>query len=272
MALTDFAAFRSMVKNSVMLYPRKTATATNPLGSGSPTHTFLSWWTLVGGAAPTTAVVPTDATAGAWPKKAATGDLYLTGATEFTDANGYESMFMLVDRVSHQGGIDSSVTPGTPLTTNLPTAALTRYTSGVGVYAALTGDLSSNSPTASQITISYTNSAGAAGQTGLFQFPNFQVYSKIADPFCLAAGDDGIKSVESITFPTSYGAGFGVCLFKPLAFFMSRINGGLIPTENIVGWNSAIHTNAALDVWQVRVPGVTHFGTVNVMQLSFGEV
>lgn len=272
MPLADFAAFKNMVKNAFVLPPRTTAGATTAVGYGSPTHTFLSWWTYVGGVAPTTAVVPTDATTGAWPKKAATGNLYLTSAVE-RNPGDFESMFLLVDRVSHQGGIDSAITPGTPLTTNLPTAALTRYTSGVGVYAALTGNFSSNAPTASQVSISYTNSASTAGRTGTFQFPANQIFGRISDPFCLAADDDGIKSVESITFPTSYGAGMGICLFKPIAFFMSRFNGGVIPVETIVGWNSPIDASACLDVWQVQVPGNNHYpGGTGFMQLGFSEV
>ena len=123
---------------------------------------------------------------------------------------------VLFDRLSHQG--DLPATTGTS-TTNLPTAALTRYTSGEGVWimaGRMTGTLGG---TVVDITCSYTNQAGTAGRTsgiikniageeqGLFQV------------FPLQQGDTGARSVESVTLSAQANAGthaWGISLIKPL--------------------------------------------------------
>lgn len=177
-----------------------------------------SSWTLttqpVAGAAPTTAVVPTNATVGSLgqqnggtPVLRMVGwDLYVNGGHVW-----------VADRLSHQGGLDATVT--TAQTTNLPTAALTRYTNGVGVMAALE-IYTQIGITGTTVSASYTNSAGTAGRTSpLINFGNTN-FREVAHFFILPLqqGDLGVKSVESVTVTATTGTAgnFGVTLFRPL--------------------------------------------------------
>lgn len=148
------------------------------------------------------------------------------------------STIVVIDRLSHQAGLSGTVT--TPQTTNLPTAALTRYTDGVGVMAGLS-IYSWIGSTATTFTVSYTNQAGTSGRTSTAHAIGGS--SKQADssfvPIPLQQGDTGVRSVESVTLAgTTGGAGnFGVVLFKPLAviavdaaqqFTSDIITGGLL--------------------------------------------
>lgn len=178
-----------------------------------------------GGSAPSTAVVPTRATTGSHPfheMANATGgnSLYWVGCealatiwnSSFNVISG--SCALLIDRLSHQGGLVANVT--TTQTTNLPTAALTRYTSGVGVMACVSSTLTGIGNTAATGTVSYTNQAGTAGRTGRFGTAG-SLFTR-THFIGLQSGDTGIKSVESLTFTNSTGTAgnAGIILFKPL--------------------------------------------------------
>ena len=182
-----------------------------------------------GATAPSTAAAPTNATTGAFKHRNAGGGSELWG-TEVeacysfltpvaNDAMG--GMLLLVDRLAHQGGLDATNT--SPQSTNLPTAALTRYTDGVGVMAALEVYTQVGN-TATTWTISYTNTASTSGRTGRGGLTRMRLGGANADgegvflPAALEAGDTGVKSVESVTLAssTTSAGNFGVTLFKPL--------------------------------------------------------
>ena len=56
-------------------------------------------------------------------------------------------------------------------------------------------------------TLTYTNSAGTAGRTGtISSFPATAVAGTFV-PFSLQAGDDGVRSIQTLTLGTSYGGG-----------------------------------------------------------------
>jgi hypothetical protein len=108
----------------------------------------------------------------------------------------------------------------TTQTTNLPTAALTRYTSGVGVFACLEITTAVGT-TATTATVSYTNSSGTAGRTSpaiTFGGTNDRQVNQVQMiPF--QVGDVGVRSVESVTLAATTGTAgaFGVTLFRPVA-------------------------------------------------------
>jgi len=173
-------------------------------------------WTTapLAGAAPTTAVVPTRATAGALGQFNPAADMQLIRAT-LSAANA--GVFWLIDRLSHQGGLSGTVI--TAQTTNLPTAALTRYTSGVGVMMGLT-IYTIIGTTATTVTVSYTNEAGTAGRTSeatVFGSTSFREAGRMI-LLPLQAGDIGVRSVESVTVLATTGTAgnFGVTLFRPI--------------------------------------------------------
>ena len=127
---------------------------------------------------------------------------------------------MLMDRLSHQGEL--SGTTSTAQTTNLPTTALTRYTSGVGVWAGLEVYTTIGTGCTTACTVAYTDQGGNSATS-----PGFQVgvtgycLARRVIPIPLAQGNTGFRSVESVTLGSSSGTAgaFGVTLFKPIAMF-----------------------------------------------------
>lgn len=190
------------------------------------------------GASPTTAAVPASTIAGAAGQRNSSGVQRVSrctnldqvlgwGTTAVNSLNPYlnediGSTLYLIDRLSHQGGLDPTVT--TPQTTNLPTAALTRYTDGIGVmiglqlYGSLNGLSVGN--TVTSVSVSYTNQAGTAGRTSplvVFGGPTNREVGRLI-PIPLQSGDIGVKSVESVTVTSTTGTGgsggFGVVLYR----------------------------------------------------------
>lgn len=73
---------------------------------------------------------------------------------------------------------------------------------GIEVFTATT-----NAGAVTNTTLSYTNQDGTSGRTGtIASFPATAVAGTFV-PFQLAAGDRGIRSVQTLTLGTSYGAG-----------------------------------------------------------------
>lgn len=182
-------------------------------------NSIVSLFTVApdGGAAPTTAAVPGRTIAGALGQGNPATNLYLSRMDVSSQTGG---MFMLYDRLSHQGGLSGTTTGAQ--TTNLPTAALTRYTSGVGVHAAIE-IYSAVGSTGTTLTTSYTNQAGTSGQTSqaIAFGGNGHKEATIFQPISLAQGDSGVRAVASVTIPASTltAGNFGVTLLKPLALF-----------------------------------------------------
>lgn len=145
---------------------------------------------------------------------------YYVMAARINPATVLAGSYTLCDRLSHQGNLNATAT--TTQTTNLPTAALPRYTDGVGVMMALEIYTQIGS-TASSFTVSYTNSDGTPGRTsppmtiGGTGFREANRFIQIP----LASGDKGVRSVESITLAGNTGTAgaMGITLYKPLAMF-----------------------------------------------------
>lgn len=183
-----------------------------------------SYWATApfAGAAPTTAAVPTSALAGSidplvrGPNPSAAA---YVGAARLQAASASQGLLVLCDRLSHQGGLSGTVTT-VNLTTNLPTAALTRYTSGDGVMAAIE-IYTQIGTTATTITCEYTNEAGGGGQVSqpiVIGATNAREAGRLL-PISLEAGDTGVRSIENSTLLATTGTAgaFGYTLFRPLA-------------------------------------------------------
>lgn len=215
MALADFAAYKSAV-NSQTDYLFTKATPTNTASR------LMSHWLSApfAGATPTTAAAVSSSTTGALTQNpnltSTTNPLYIA-QVELTASLPQYAGFILCDRLSHQGGLSGTVT--TAQTTNLPTAALTRYTSGAGVFAALE-IYTAVGATGTTITASYTNQAGTSGRTTkaiAWGATNNNAASQFF-PLPLQDGDTGVREVASVTQAGTTGTAgnYGVTLFKPL--------------------------------------------------------
>jgi hypothetical protein len=201
-----------------------------------------------------------------------TGRLTMLGARISTTNYGAASM-MVVDLLNVSGGLNGTLT--TPQTTNLPTAALTRYTSGEGVMAGIVvyGIIGTTQTT---VTISYTNSAGVSGRISTATIIGGGFYREVGIliPIPLQGSDKGFRSIESVTLAGTTGSAgnFGVCMFKPLAMISLESATGAMPldavsTGCIINSLCEIHPNACLTFSAVTV---VNFGITGALIL--GEV
>lgn len=220
MPITDYAAY------GLMQAAPQNLNQITKANNGTNLNKFSSTW-LTGpdsGVAPSTAAAPNAATVGAMRGFFAGGANPLRivkaqfAGTVISGTNA--ATMMLVDRLSHQGGLSATVVGAQ--TTNLPTAALTRYTSGEGVFAALEIYVALGA-TATTVTVSYTNQAGTPSRTSLATdigaTANNALSRLVIIP--LQEGDTGVRSVESVSLAASTltAGNFGVTLFKPLMIF-----------------------------------------------------
>lgn len=184
-----------------------------------------SLWTAppLAGAIPTSPEALTSAKVGAVDRVFDSAGTQRLAQTILGNSNGSSSgggTLVLVDRLWHQGGLDSTSTLAQPL--NTPPSILTRYTSGVGVIAAL--ELyTAIGAAVTMATLSYTNQAGVSGRTSqpVALGGNGRSEALRLIPIPLATGDSGVRSVSNLTLGASTGGAgqFGVTLFKPLLAF-----------------------------------------------------
>lgn len=263
MALADFQALRDAVENPAVRVPyyRQHANAINSALYMScwlsASAVFLTRSDPPGAATPGAAAVCTVATSGAMQVPAANGRRILVSGQADRRGGGDDDLdsdrigasprlFFLVDRLSQMGGLLLNIT--TVQTTNLPTAALTRYTSGAGVMMGF--ELAGTTTVNFSTTVSYTNEAGVAGRTtttvhngGSGRYPS-TMYT-----LNLQSGDLGVKSIESFQISASSGAGANGVLFlyKPLAIILPDVD-GRFEAPQIAGFGEEILPGACLQL------------------------
>lgn len=188
-------------------------------------------------AIPTTSVAldkSSDVAIGPIPDSS-TGQLAILGG-RFNTSDAAGVSLTVIDLLNHSGGLNATVT--TEQTTNLPTAALTRHTSGEGVMAALIC-YAQNGATATTVTVRYTNQAGTPNRvstaTTFGGSGHRETNRLILIP--LQDNDTGVRSVEGVTFAASTGsnANVGVVLFKPLTVFALENTSGAMPIDAVTG-------------------------------------
>ena len=205
-------------------------------------HTAGLWYSLMrgGGNPPADTILGTGtnlafqalsdavATASGIPHGGNVGDykVLLNAAAQTAAATTAPCVLMLVDLLGFYP-ITSVTTTGAQTLNN--TVTLPRYTGGAGVQAFLTPSTVMGAATPN-ITLNYTNSAGTAGKATPATLPigntaaavTSIVYSGTGTgkygPFIpLAAGDAGIRSVQSINLSASYVSGvLNLVLCKPI--------------------------------------------------------
>lgn len=204
------------------------------LMSGAAKTASTSWYSLWGSTAATgfpgagtypgastTWTVPTSSTAGALPfTNPGAGNSYLA---RFGANSSVGGVLMLYDRLAHTGDITPAAS-----TQNLTTTALTRPDANGDEVELWWEWTTVSTATASNFTCSYTNQAGTAAQTT--QTLAGQTVSVIGQlqPFRLAAGDSGVRTVESFTGSGAIGGTGMLVLMRRLAvspiFFASQLH------------------------------------------------
>jgi len=264
MALTDFDDYVARLREN---------RAADFQMSGTPARSFRTFGAFdlfvpAPGVVTTSVVLDKDSAQSMGPIPAvASGSLQLLGAR--LNSSGISGIAMiLVDLLNISAGMSGTVT--TAQTTNLPTIALTRHTTGEGVMAALFIE-SAVGATSTTFTVSYTNQAGTPGRTstattiGGTNFRETGAYILIP----LEAGDTGVRSVESVTLAGTTGTAgsFGISLFKPLAILPMESFTGVAPidmvsTGGVIGQFAEINPNACLSIITIT----------NVAQLVSGSI
>jgi hypothetical protein len=123
------------------------------------------------------------------------------------------------DRLWHNSGI--GITTTTAQTVNsgtLPARDADGSTNGNGVMAALEFSATSTNGAVSNTTLSYTNSTGTAGKTATLPTTPAAITAGTILQFMLAAGDLGIRSIQSLTLGTTYVTGTAhLVLYRQIA-------------------------------------------------------
>lgn len=187
------------------------------------------------GAAPAASAIPTNTTNGSLFQTDPAGGAqkWLVGAGVTGNVYG---TFMLYDRLVTSGGLSGVTT--TAQTTNLPTTALTRYTTGEGnfIFVEISTLIGTTATTA---TIEYTNQAGTTGRvtpafaiggTGLREAERF-----IMVP--LADGDTGVRAIANIDLVATTGTAgdIAVGIGHQLCNLLMQNIGGLTIRDHISG-------------------------------------
>lgn len=206
---------------------------------------WTSTWALAGEdgtpSSPTTAAAPDRTTLGALGQQNASSEqLIAVGfdlhpiATSATSPVA-EQTFLLCDRLSHQGGLAGNI--NTLQTTNLPTAALSRYTSGAGVMMAIEVSSGGLGGTNTTLTVTYTNTSSVGSRTTSVAIGNTDGNTGyLVKPIPLGLGDTGVLSIESCQLAASTGqpGPFGLILFKPLAMVSTTVPLECPSTHNLI--------------------------------------
>jgi hypothetical protein len=182
------------------------------------------------GAVPTSGAIPDRTTQGAIPFTAPGGsrDKHLIGASITPLTAG---VFLLYDRLFHEGGLSGTSTAAQTIQGSTPTPALTRNTGGAGniafyeIYTTL-------GTTATTLTMTYTNQGGTGSRTSTINIGStgFREVTRM-QRIPLAAGDSGIRAIEQIqlTATTGTAGNFGITIAQPLAWIPVGASG-------IMGW------------------------------------
>ncbi|MCA3597781.1 MAG: hypothetical protein IOC64_06690 [Methylobacterium sp.] len=251
MPLADFQAYENVLRR------RAAGDFQQSLASGSATRlTDLAITFLPAPAVPTASVAlgrNSDRAINGLNPTAGAGRMAILGGRLSPSGAGGVAL-ILVDVLNISGGLNGTLT--TAQTTGLPTAALTRYTSGEGVLAALIIHTSIGTTTAT-VTCSYTNQAGVSGRvTPGFVIDGTSRQAGCLRAFPLQAGDTGIRSVESVTLAGTTGTAgnFGVVMFKPIAMmFANDVEGAsaidCVSSGRMVGQFASYENDACLSCY-----------------------
>lgn len=236
-------------------------------GAAKGAGSWHSMWTVAGlpgaGAAQgsVNGAIPTDATAGAYPFTNPTGGA-LSYLARLVCSATLQCHVLLYDRLWHDSGLSATLTTVQSITQ----PALTRWTTGeanelwVEIYTATTAS--------ALLTIIYTNQAGTGSRTTTVTIPASTVAGQMI-PVPLAAGDYGIRSVQSAQLGGSLTAGnWGLTILNDVASFpIPNANMGVVLNAYDLGMPT-IADDAALAFAvlcsSAVIPGIT--GEFNVAQ------
>jgi hypothetical protein len=165
-----------------------------------------------------------------FPAAVSGANVYLAGLDVVQGAN--VGSVALLDRLWHNSGLTVTTTTSQSITSPAwPARDIAGSTNGAGIGVAIeVSTATTNGSAITNTTLSYTNSDGTAGKTGtITSFPATAVAGTFV-PFALAAGDKGVRSVQSVTLGTSYGGGaIHLVAYRPIAVVGTPVAGVSVP-------------------------------------------
>lgn len=154
----------------------------------------------------------------------------------------------LIDMLWWNDSIAETTTTAQSIThPGLPARDRSASSNGDGVFMAiLVSTATTNGSAVTNTTASYTDSAGNAGNTAtITSFPATAVAGTFV-PFNLAAGDVGVRTIESLTLGTSYGGGtIHLVMYRPIAYIplvTTGIGASMNPGQMRRIWDSSCLT------------------------------
>lgn len=271
MPIADLSAFKTIMQTGIAEPMICSVTGFTAGRTGSFYRTAIAPGQTAIPAIPTTAVALSNTDANALNRlipSQSPKNVYATGIN--LGHAGAEMMYYVIDRLSHMGGLSGIVT--TAQTVN--TAALTRHTSGVAVYAALE-IYTAVGTTQTTITMTYTNSDGVGSRVSpaiLFGGSGYGSGSGSTNRFIilpLQDGDKGVQSVQSVTLAatTATAGNFGVTLFKVLG-----VTRGKLEIDSPINILSGGATNIPQidDTACLQLLGITGTGAISIG--NFGSI
>lgn len=193
--------------------------------------------------------IPTDATAGAFPFTNPTSPALTYLSNWSIGLTNIAGSFYLYDRLWQNSGLSPTSLTGQTVNSvalNRPDANGDGAEAWFQVYATM--GASTTAPT-----ITYTNSAGTGSRTGTLQsFVTAAATSRVF-PFSMAAGDVGVKSIQTYTNAATMTSGtFGLVLQRRIAAL-----------HTIVG-NSGV----AADPFMLALPRIYDDACLTILYLS----
>lgn len=206
-----------------------------------------------------------------------TGAWYLT---KFGVQGAVAGNFQLIDLLWYNTGAVVTTTTGQTVNSGtLPSRDLNGTSNGDGVRAALYALTTAGAAAAiANTTITYTDQDGNTGNTGTFDGTvgyRWPVGGDIGTwaPFQLAAGDTGIRSIQTLTLGTSYVSGtLSLMMYRPLAMestLTANTGSGSLTGQNGLGQNPGVrvYNGSCLSIVGVSAPATTLNSINAIVQL-----
>lgn len=196
------------------------------------------------------------------------GNSYLT---RFEGSATIAGMARLCDRLWQNSGF--TITQTTAHTINsvtFPARDDAGSTNGAGVMVAIeVSTATGNGSAVTNTTMSYTNQAGASGKTAtIASFPATAVAGTFV-PFELAAGDTGVRSIQSLTLGTSYVSGtIHLVAYRTLAQIGMPLANAGYGLDSLTGGFVRLYDNTVpFLVWlPTSTTGISFYGQMVISQ------
>jgi hypothetical protein len=178
---------------------------------------------------------------------------------------------IIADRLWHNATISPSTTGAQTINSvTLPARDANGSTNGQGILIGIeVSTATTNASAVTNTTMNYTNSAGTASRTGTIPSFPATALSGTFVPFSLAAGDIGVRSIQSLTLGTSYAPSGSPVIHLVAYRVLAKVavpfaNAGAALDTFALGMPRMFDNSVPFLLWQPNATTATNFrGLVN---------